>query len=111
HRPPRPTLFPYTTLFRSEMECHAESNQKNGRRRDVGRAKSASRDPLDEERRVSERLRLEESPREADVLEREEDRDGARDRRALALSTRTLPCANRRERNAVQRAPDDEVPR
>src|SRR3712207_7505935 len=37
-RPPRSTLFPYTTLFRSDREERERGGQqRNGRRRDDGR--------------------------------------------------------------------------
>src|SRR2546429_6846071 len=32
-RPPRSTLFPYTTLFRSPLSCEIESEARVGRRR------------------------------------------------------------------------------
>src|SRR5256885_5619863 len=35
-RPPRSTLFPYTTLFRSILDCRVQSSG-HGRRRDVDR--------------------------------------------------------------------------
>src|SRR2546430_11564893 len=34
-RPPRSTLFPYTTLFRSDRRVHAEQNLAEGNRRGV----------------------------------------------------------------------------
>src|SRR5438552_14221044 len=36
-RPPRPTLFPYTTLFRSESGRRAIDRDSGGERRQVGR--------------------------------------------------------------------------
>src|SRR5258705_4811709 len=42
-RPPRSTLFPYTTLFRSEADVRALSH----RRRDVGEVERAVRDLRD----------------------------------------------------------------
>src|SRR3712207_7985453 len=43
-RPPRSTLFPYTTLFRSIKEVHAETNRAEGRRLLIGATKSIGQD-------------------------------------------------------------------
>src|SRR3712207_8277431 len=40
-RPPRSTLFPYTTLFRSGRPVHAVCEADLGRRHAVGRARDA----------------------------------------------------------------------
>src|SRR3712207_7325566 len=43
-RPPRSTLFPYTTLFRSRVQLVAR--QRDAHRRPVGRAAAARRRPV-----------------------------------------------------------------
>src|SRR5947209_14082158 len=35
--PPRSTLFPYTTLFRSELEAHIEENEEANRKNGKGK--------------------------------------------------------------------------
>src|SRR5258707_10881636 len=47
-RPPRSTLFPYTTLFRSRRRILPETNPRPGRQN--GRAKPAHLQPLSVER-------------------------------------------------------------
>src|SRR5688572_31051330 len=37
-RPPRSTLFPYTTLFRSQLERETGRNRRNARAHDLARA-------------------------------------------------------------------------
>src|SRR2546429_6050246 len=45
-RPPRPTLFPYTTLFRSRAPRHPDSRHR-GRPRGTADAAGPGRDPRD----------------------------------------------------------------
>src|SRR3712207_7501973 len=51
-RPPRPTLFPYTTLFRSrrEEDLHAADDQRRGkhRRADLGEGAEVLVEPADD---------------------------------------------------------------
>src|SRR5205085_12299741 len=72
-RPPRPTLFPYTTLFRSRARRHLpqELELPVVALRDHDEASEEARDgvvgvPLDLGRELGELLLLEDAPRERD---------------------------------------------
>src|SRR5438034_7430402 len=54
-RPPRSTLFPYTTLFRSRPEVLADRGGARLERRALG-SRAAARHPLEQQDRKSTRL-------------------------------------------------------
>src|SRR5256885_16429870 len=57
-RPPRSTLFPYTTLFRSRRLLAAPRDADPRRRRPVGQPRHSSRSHRDERRARSEERRV-----------------------------------------------------
>src|SRR5687768_18422458 len=79
-RPPRSTLFPYTTLFRSPTEAVSFSTMTKLRPLTVGAGGSAVRPPRSEERRVGKECRSRWAPYEY-KKERAGGGHGARDRR------------------------------
>src|SRR3712207_8991131 len=54
-RPPRSTLFPYTTLFRSDRRVDAEPGEQHAQREEAGVAR-ADEDPVQREHRAADRL-------------------------------------------------------
>src|SRR4051812_49655685 len=74
-RPPTPTLFPYTTLFRSQHEDADETAEPEGPRREV--------EPVQKKRERARRRLLGVTGRARDKERRGGGKERARDRREL----------------------------
>src|SRR5438309_7082799 len=74
-RPPRSTLFPYTTLFRSREEDRVEEQHRRARRRELHRERGHVAGGRDSERDEGERAG------------RKRDREAAGDRKSTRLNS------------------------
>src|SRR5205085_10058070 len=87
-RPPRSTLFPYTTLFRSECDGGADPRKRDMR---IAGEKAQSKDPQDDEHQRNgdhrRLLRAGRSERGEQEIDAEEDRDQEPDRKSTRLNS------------------------